>query len=45
MITNLEPKKFRGVESHGMLMAAQTKDGKLSLATVMEDMPDGAVVN
>lgn len=45
VITNLEPKKFRGVESHGMLMAAQTKDGKLSLATVMEDMPDGAVVN
>lgn len=45
VITNLEPKKFRGVESHGMLMAAQTEDGKLSLATVMEDMPDGAVVN
>lgn len=45
VITNLEPRKFRGVLSNGMLLAAKSDDGRLSLATLMEDLPDGSVVN
>ena len=44
VITNLKPMKFRGVESNGMLLAAQDKDGKISLATTFEDLADGTIV-
>lgn len=30
-IANLEPRKLRGVESHGMLLSAENSDGSLSL--------------
>ncbi len=45
VITNLKPAKFRGIESKGMLLAAETQDGKMSLATIFEDLPDGTVVS
>jgi methionyl-tRNA synthetase len=38
LVANLKPKKLRGVESHGMLLAATAEDGRLSLITV--DKPD-----
>jgi methionyl-tRNA synthetase len=44
VITNLEPRKIRGVESNGMLLAAE-KDGQLALATVDQEIPDGALVH
>ncbi|CDZ75291.1 Methionine-tRNA ligase [Peptoniphilus sp. ING2-D1G] len=44
VITNLKPAKFRGLESKGMLLAAETEDGKISLATIFDDLPDGTVV-
>ncbi|MGO1580646.1 MAG: methionine--tRNA ligase [Peptoniphilaceae bacterium] len=44
VITNLKPAKFRGIESKGMLLAAETKDGKISLATIYEDLPDGTEI-
>jgi len=37
VVTNLKPAKIRGIESRGMLLAAE-KDGKLALI-----VPDGEV--
>ncbi len=36
VITNLAPRKMRGLESHGMLLAASTEGGKPHLATFTE---------
>ncbi len=44
VVANLEPAKIRGIESRGMLLAAQ-KDGKLTLVTVDKDIPAGASVS
>lgn len=45
LVANLHPKKLRGVESFGMLLAASTPDGKLSLVTVDKaEFPSGARV-
>ena len=38
VITNLAPRKMRGLESHGMLLAASAEGGKPHLATI--DSPD-----
>lgn len=43
VVTNLKPVKLRGVLSQGMVLAA-SKDGELTLATVAESMPNGAIV-
>lgn len=45
IIDNLKPHNFRGIESAGMLLAAQDEDGNLTLATVSEDIADGAKVD
>ena len=45
LVANLKPKALRGVESHGMLLAASTADGKLSLVTLDKpDFPSGGRV-
>ena len=41
VITNLAPRKMRGLESHGMLLAASEENGKPYLATVPEGVPLG----
>ena len=42
-MTNLKPRKMRGLESQGMLLAASVGDeGKPVLATFTEDVPNGA---
>ncbi len=41
VITNLAPRKMRGLESHGMLLAASEEGGKPFLATVPEGAPVG----
>jgi methionyl-tRNA synthetase len=41
VITNLAPRKMRGLESHGMLLAASEDGGKPFLATVPEGVPLG----
>lgn len=43
ILTNLEPKRFMGVESRGMLLAADV-DGKPLLLTVDGDAPPGSKV-
>lgn len=43
LVANLEPRKLRGIESNGMVVAASIgPDGKPVLATFKEDVPDGA---
>lgn len=43
VVTNLKPANFRGVESRGMLLAAE-KDGKLALLTIDRDIENGSLV-
>jgi methionyl-tRNA synthetase len=43
MITNLAPRKMRGLESQGMLLAAEA-DGKVSLLQPDQDLPPGAAI-
>ncbi|MEW4370415.1 methionine--tRNA ligase [Paenibacillus kandeliae] len=42
-VTNLKPVKLRGEESRGMILAASQGD-QLTLATVPDSMPNGAIV-
>jgi len=43
LVTNLQPRKLRGVESDGMVLAASVGEhGKPILATFKEDVPKGA---
>ncbi|HEV8289471.1 MAG TPA: methionine--tRNA ligase subunit beta [Candidatus Norongarragalinales archaeon] len=44
IVYNLAPRKIRGIESQGMLLAAE-KDGQLSILTPDEDIEDGAEVH
>jgi len=44
IVANLKPVKLRGVESQGMILAAEDADGNLAVATLDRDMPDGAEV-
>ena len=42
IVANLAPRKLRGLESNGMIVAASTADGKAVLASFLEDVPIGA---
>jgi methionyl-tRNA synthetase len=42
IVANLQPRKLRGLESNGMLLAASTPEGKPVLASFLEDVPVGA---
>jgi methionyl-tRNA synthetase len=42
VVTNLQPRKLRGVESNGMIVAASAPDGSPVLAGFLEDVPVGA---
>jgi methionyl-tRNA synthetase len=42
VVANLAPRKLRGVESNGMLLAASTGEGKPVLCTFAEEVPVGA---
>ncbi len=42
VVTNLAPRKLRGVESNGMIVAASLPDGAPVLAGFLEDVPIGA---
>ena len=43
LVTNLQPRKLRGVESNGMIVAASVGDeGRPVLATFKEDVPKGS---
>ncbi len=42
VVCNLEPRKLRGVESNGMIVAASQPDGSPVLAGFLEDVPVGS---
>jgi methionyl-tRNA synthetase len=42
IVANLAPRKLRGLESNGMIVAASTEGGKPVLASFLEDVPLGA---
>ena len=44
MVYNLKPVKLRGVMSEGMILCGEDEDGRLSLATLYDDLPDGSEV-
>ncbi|NOY61322.1 MAG: methionine--tRNA ligase [Calditrichaeota bacterium] len=44
IVANLEPAKIRGIESNGMLLAAEDDDGHLSTLTVADDIRTGAKI-
>jgi methionyl-tRNA synthetase len=41
IVTNLAPRKMRGLESNGMIVAASPEGGKPVLASFLEDVPVG----
>jgi methionyl-tRNA synthetase len=42
IVANLQPRKLKGIESNGMIVAASVADGKPVLAGFHEDIPVGA---
>jgi len=42
VVSNLQPRRMRGLESQGMLLAADAADGRPVLATVPQGTPNGA---
>jgi methionyl-tRNA synthetase len=44
VVANLAPRKLRGLESNGMLLAGSIEGGKAALASFLEDVPLGARV-
>jgi methionyl-tRNA synthetase len=46
IVANLEPRKLRGIISHGMLLAASTEDKSLlSLVTLDKAIPNGSKIS
>lgn len=44
VLANLAPKKLRGVLSQGMILMAESVDGKLQFVDPGKDMPNGSVI-
>lgn len=44
VVKNLAPRKMRGIESEGMMLAADYKD-ELSMLTTLKDMKAGSKVS
>lgn len=42
IVANLQPRKLRGIQSNGMIVAASLEDGPPVLAAFLEDAPVGA---
>ncbi len=43
-VTNLKPVKLRGEMSEGMILCGEDEEGKLVIASVEQDLPNGSVV-
>jgi len=45
ILVNLAPRKIRGIESHGMILMAEDKDGKLSFVSAIDaEIGNGSVI-
>jgi methionyl-tRNA synthetase len=42
VVSNLQPRRIRGLESRGMLLAASADDGRALLASVPPETPNGS---
>lgn len=45
VLTNLPPRKMAGIESNGMLLCAEDKDGKLAMLTVDREVNSGSLIS
>lgn len=44
VVTNLEPRKIKGIESKGMILMAEDKDGKLVLVSPLDKVNNGSMI-
>ena len=44
IVANLEPRKIKGIESQGMILMAEDKDGKLVMVTPAEKVSNGSMI-
>jgi methionyl-tRNA synthetase len=44
VLVNLAPRNLRGIDSHGMILMTETKDGKLKFIAPVGDVDNGATV-
>ena len=44
VVANLVPRTLKGVASQGMLLAAQSPDGRLSIVSLDREVPNGSTV-
>jgi methionyl-tRNA synthetase len=44
IVANLEPRKIKGIESKGMILMAEDKDGKLVMVTPAEKVSNGSAI-
>jgi methionyl-tRNA synthetase len=44
IIANLEPRKIKGIESKGMILCAEDKDGKLVLVSPSDKISNGSLI-
>jgi methionyl-tRNA synthetase len=44
IVANLEPRKIRGIESKGMILMAEDKDGKLVMVAPSESVSNGSMI-
>ena len=44
IVANLEPRKIKGIESKGMILMAEDKDGKLVMVTPVEPVSNGSTI-
>lgn len=44
IVANLKPRKMRGQISQGMILSAESPDGRLQIIDAPKDMPNGAII-
>lgn len=44
VVSNLKPVKLKGIESQGMLLAADNLKGKISILTIDQDIEVGSII-
>ena len=45
VVTNLPPREMKGIMSEGMIVCAQSPDGKLSIVSPERDVPNGSLLS
>lgn len=45
VVTNLPPREMKGILSEGMIVCAESADGKLSIVAPEKDLPDGSLLS